>query len=94
MSRTYSLIWRNKWLTTDANTIDEMIAALEAAVAELRAMRDAGVQLEGGAEDDYACLITDDPAVAAQYGFEEEDEPFEADDFGGSNGHGEGPLAD
>ena len=96
MNRRYSLTWRNKWLTADATTIDDMIAALEGAAAELRALRDAGVQLEGGAEDDYAYLVTTDPAVAAKHGFEEEeiedDEAFEADEGHGSNGRDDAPF--
>lgn len=86
MSRTYSMIWRNKWLTADATTIDEMIEGLESAAAELRALRDAGVRLEGGAEDDFAHLVTTDPAVAEKYGFEEDifedDVVFEEDGEG------------
>jgi hypothetical protein len=93
MNRRYSLLWRNKWLTAHATTIDDMIEALEGAAAELRALRDAGVRLEGGAEDDYAYLVTTDPAVATKYGFEEEeledDEAFEGD---GKNGQDHGPF--
>ncbi|WP_017717202.1 hypothetical protein [Kamptonema formosum] len=78
MSPKYYLTWRNKFLTTDAETIDDMIDGLEAAVEDLRAMRSAGVVLEGGAEDDYAHFFTSDPAVAKRFGFEEEEE-FEED---------------
>jgi hypothetical protein len=88
MIRTYSTTWRNKWLTANATTIDDMIEALEAAAAELRAMRDAGVRLEGGAEDDFAHLVTTDPAVAEKYGFEEDE--VEDDLSDGRNGHDAG----
>jgi hypothetical protein len=80
MSPKYYLTWRNKFLTTDAETIDDMIEGLESAVQDLREMRSAGVVLEGGAEDDYAQFVTSDPAVAKKFGFEEEEE-FEEDDF-------------
>jgi hypothetical protein len=73
MNRKYSLIWRNKFLTLDAQTIDDMIEGLESALSELQEMRDAGVFLEGGAENDYAMLVTSDPRVAQLHGFEEED---------------------
>jgi len=73
MNRKYSLIWRNKFLTVDAQTIDDMIDGLESAISTLREMRNAGVLLEGGAEDNYAMLVTSDPLVAEEYGFEEED---------------------
>ncbi len=92
MTQTYWTFWRNKWLTADAETIDDMIAGLESAAAMLREMRDAGVVLEGGAEDDYARLVTTDPAVAEKYGFEPEEEYEDEDDFENvprKNGSGE-----
>jgi 1,4-dihydroxy-2-naphthoyl-CoA synthase len=78
MKGKYHLTWRNKFLTNDAKTIDEMINALDFAVEQLREMRDAGVVLDGSAEDDYAVLITDDPKIADTYGFweVEEEEDF------------------
>jgi hypothetical protein len=87
----YTLTWRNKYLTSNAQNIDGMIAKLEAALAELRQMRDAGVTLgpSGPTEDDYAVLVTDDPLVAEKFGFDhlEEDE-FEEED------HAEEPFED
>jgi hypothetical protein len=51
-------------------------------------MHDAGVRLAGAVEDDYAFLITTDPGVAEQYGFEEDeiedDADFEVDPHGGN----------
>ena len=44
----YVLLWRNKWLTAQARTIDDMIQALGSAAAELKAMRDAGVRARSG----------------------------------------------
>ena len=82
----YEYLWRNKWLTANAETIDDMIEILQSAVDELQAMRDAGVWLEnnGSQEDDYAFLYTDDKAVAEKFGFYErepvEDEEQEIDD--------------
>jgi hypothetical protein len=72
----YTLPWRNKWLTAHARSIDDMVGAPQGAAAALRAMRDKGVAVsEGGvAPDDYVCLGTDDPAVAREFGFEEEDD--------------------
>jgi hypothetical protein len=87
MDRTFSTIWRAKGLTDDADTIDGMIAALEGAIAELRALRDAGMHLAGAVEDDYAFLITTDPGVAEQYGLEEDledDTDLEVDPPGGN----------
>lgn len=77
MKGKYHLTWRNQFLTNDAKSINDMIDSLEFAVEQLREMRDAGVVLDGSAEDDYAVLITDDPKIADRYGFweieEEED---------------------
>jgi hypothetical protein len=85
----YELTWRNKFLTTHVTTFDEMIDALQEAVDELRAMRAAGVELadNGGVVDDYATLVTSDPAVAERFGFERREgllgDDFEEDADGG-----------
>jgi hypothetical protein len=39
----YELTWRNKWLTSDASSIDDMIQSLQDAADELRAMKARGV---------------------------------------------------
>jgi hypothetical protein len=80
----YEYLWRNKWLTANAKTLDDMIVILRAAADELQAMRDAGVWLEdnGSQEDDYAFLYTTDPQVAEKFGFqlEEFEDEEEIDD--------------
>ncbi len=78
----YSYTWRNKWLTSEAKTVGEMAEALEGAAADLRLMEKAGVTLDtdSDVEDDYAELRTDDAAVAAEFGLEE-DEVFDEDEF-------------
>ncbi len=80
-TRRYVTLWRNKWLTAHAKTIDEMIAALRAATETLEAMRRDGVTLEGDASvgDDYAHLVTTDPEVAHKYDMIDESEFWEAD---------------
>jgi hypothetical protein len=80
----YNYVWRNKWLTDEARTIEEMIAGLRSAADELQAMKEAGVTLldDGAALDDYATLVTDDPTVAARFGFDEEEEEDDDDDEG------------
>lgn len=72
----YQRLWRNKWLTADANNVQEMIDALRAAAKELEEMQAAGVSLdvEGGTSDDYAYLVTDDPKVAERFDMHDEDE--------------------
>ena len=41
---------------------------------QLREMQEAGVWLDGGAEDDDAYFVTEDEEVAVEYGLEEEEE--------------------
>jgi hypothetical protein len=72
----FILLWRNKWLTAEALSIEEMIASLRAAAELLETMRADGVTLdpEGGTADDYAHLVTLDPEIAKKYGMHEESE--------------------
>jgi hypothetical protein len=72
----YLMLWRNKWLSAESKTIDDMIDALQAAADQLRAMKADGVVLDpdGGTSDDYASLVTSDPAVAKKWGLEDERE--------------------
>ena len=77
----YESTWRNKWLTADASTIEDMINALQGATDLLRAMKARGVTLDPDSciGDDYAVLVTDDPAVAVKFDFEEPQEDDDAD---------------
>jgi hypothetical protein len=66
--KTYVRLWRNKWLTSDAESLTDIIGALREAADELERMLADGVGLEpGGVEDDYARLVTTDPEVARRY---------------------------
>lgn len=78
----YLMTWRNKWLTATAKSIDDMIAALEETAEQLRAMKADGVTLDpdGGTGDDYAQLLTTDPAVARKYDMEDESELWDSED--------------
>jgi len=78
----YEQLWRNKWLTAGAASIGEMADLLQAAAEELRAMASRGVRLDGGGgqADDHARLVTDDPAVAREFGFDEEEPEDEGQD--------------
>jgi hypothetical protein len=74
--------WRNKFLTVDAKSLDEMISSLHAAAEELEAMKRDGIVLdqEGGTADDYAMLVTSDPKIAQKYGMQEESELWGTED--------------
>jgi len=78
----YMLLWRNKFLTVEARSLDDMIGTLDAAAGQLRAMKADGVVLDpdGGTADDYAHLVTNDPDVARKYDMHEESEFFGGDD--------------
>lgn len=94
----YIMLWRNKWLTAEARSIDEMIRALRTAADELEAMRNDGVTLDleaGGIADDYAHLTTSDPEVAKKYDMVEESEFWDDDEHGSGEGdHSIGPKLD
>lgn len=97
-SKRFVELWRNKWLTAHAKTLDEMIAALRSAADQLEAMRRDGVTLDpnGGTGDDYAQLLTTDPDVAKKYDMVEESEYWgdgedDLDDEGEKSG-GEGEV--
>jgi hypothetical protein len=77
----YLSLWRNKFLTVEAKTIEEMIDTLREAAATLEAMRRDGVTLDPeGVADDYAHLVTSDPDVARKYDMHEESEFWGEDD--------------
>lgn len=64
----YETTWRNKFLTVSAKTIEEMAAKLESAAMTLRQMANDGFKLDGGQENDYAVLVTEDPVIAEKWG--------------------------
>jgi hypothetical protein len=77
-TRRYVTLWRNKFLTIDATSFDDMINQLGGAVELLKQMRADGVQFdpEGGTADDYIQLFTTDPDVARKYDMHDEREFF------------------
>ena len=85
--RRFITLWRNKWLTSQATTLQEMIIALRSSAEKLEAMLNDGVTLDvgvGGVGDDYAHLVTNDPEIARKYGMQPEEDflegPGENDD--------------
>lgn len=88
----YETLWRNKFLTLEAETVEQMAERLEAAARELREMAAAGVRLDGGADQDYARLVTEDLAVALEFGLAESAEPEEIE--GGEEEEEEGWVVD
>ena len=79
MSAVYRALWKNKWLTADAVSIDDMIDIYRAVADELVAMKADGVLLdpESDIANDGATLLTDDAAVAEKYEFEPWDEEMD-----------------
>lgn len=73
----YRTTWRNKFLTTDAKTLRDMALILQGAAEHLSLMQSDGVELVGGAEDDYAQLVTANPLIAKKYDMEEENQEEE-----------------
>ena len=71
---TYERLWRNKWLTPNSTSIDDMIQRHLDAVEELRGMQQKGVAIDvSNAGDDFITLLTTDPQVAKEFGFDEMD---------------------
>ena len=67
----YEALWRNKWLTSEAQSIDDMISAYQKAIKELEEYKADGIVGEfSGAGDDYVVFTTVEKAVAKKYGFE------------------------
>jgi hypothetical protein len=71
----FSTIWRNKFITTDAKTIDDFIDTYEAFAEMFIEWKELGVKLdpEGGTEDDYAMFYTCDEEVAKELEFEDDE---------------------
>ena len=88
----FLLLWRNKFLTVDAQSVEQMAQTLRQAAEQLEAMRADGVTLdpEGGTSDDYAYLVTTDPAIAKKYGMHDEDDFW--DDEETEAGAPQGPV--
>jgi hypothetical protein len=77
----YESVWRNKFLTLEASSIEEMIGSLRSAAARLAAMLADGVQLDPqGTDDDYATLFTYDPEIAKKYDFHPEEDFLDQSD--------------
>jgi len=74
-TKVYMTLWRNKWLTAHAKSLDDMVEALREAAATLDAMRKDGVTLDpDGVGDDYAHLVTSNPDIAKKYDMLDETE--------------------
>ena len=76
----YEYIWRNKFISTDAKSFDDIINSIEKALEHLKKMKETGkIKYIEGAEDDYARFITTDKDIAEKFDFDELD--YEEEDF-------------
>lgn len=82
-AKRYVMLWRNKWLTAEAKSLEDMVEGLKSAADTLRSMLGDGVTLDltAGTSDDYAYLVTTDPVVAKKYDMHDEEEFLEDDDI-------------
>lgn len=85
MQGKYELLHRNKFLTLEAKSITEMAEILASTADWMHELVATGKVIlgdEDGVGDDYAYFYTDDPEVAAKYGFRDVSElyPEEFDD--------------
>ena len=69
----YVSVWRNKWITNHAGTIDDFIKTFEGLAEMFKEWKEMGIKLnpDSGIGDDYAEFYTDDMDVAikAQFTF-------------------------
>ena len=75
----YEKSWRNKWLTCEAKSVNDMITSLEAAIAqlkELQAVKEITWNFKS-ADDDYIFYYTQNKEVARKYGMRRYDEDEE-----------------
>jgi hypothetical protein len=64
----YEYLWRNKWLTANAKTIEEMAEMLAGAADHLLQLTADGIILENPEpSDDYAFLVTNDEEIARKH---------------------------
>jgi len=72
----YVMLWPSEPLIAHAQSIEDVVASLKAAKEQLERMQADGVYLDvkPGTSNNYAYLVTTDPAVANKYGFEDESE--------------------
>ena len=63
--------WRNKWITSNAATINDFISIFEALAKQFKNWQEWGIKLmdNGGVKDDYATFIVNDMDVAIRAGF-------------------------
>lgn len=68
----YEYLWRNKWITCDAKSIDDFIKTFEELTKMFIAWKAKGIKLdpESSINDDYAIFYTEDSKVAEQEDFE------------------------
>jgi hypothetical protein len=73
-TKVYSALWRNKWITSEAKTIDDFIETYQDLAAMFSEWKEKGIVLnpESGISDDYAEFTTEDPKVADEFGFIED----------------------
>jgi len=74
----YVYLWRNKWITSGARSIDDFIGIYEELLSKLRRWKGQGIklQIDQGIMDDYAEFYTFDEAAAKKEGFEKYKEEF------------------
>ena len=72
----YTLIWRNKWITSKACSIDDFIEIYEDLAEMMKRWKSEGIELDSdiifSTGDDYAQFCTYNERVAIKEGFEED----------------------
>ena len=75
LPKKYVIEWRNKWITSDAESIDDIIEAYEKSAELMKRWKAEGIKLDPDIDDvygvDYTQFYTYDEAVALKEGFKE-----------------------
>jgi len=68
----YEYLWRNKWITADAENIDDFIKIYKELLKMFKMWKKKGIKLDpnSGIGDDYATFYTYDSKVAREEEFE------------------------
>lgn len=80
----FEYLWRNKWITSNAETIDDMIEGHKHFLNELIEFKKAGLEIDpcSDVSGDYIWFYTNDKELADSLGFYEieDEEDYEDED--------------
>ena len=71
----YVSVWSDRWITSHAKTLKDMVDGVKDAAKALREMVETGkIEAEGHPGERHLPLVTYDAKIAKQFGFRKDDE--------------------